>query len=150
MNAIKNGEMIGVTSLECSRFLFTLHDAAKAVISALHYMSGGEVFVPKLKSYRMTSVLEALKKCLDVKDISYDVIGLRPGEKIHEDMLSELELERTFEVNGKLLAILPQYSNRAHFGTIPYKGALLNSDLCASKDNEELAKLIIRGVEESK
>ena len=54
-------------------------------------MKGGEVFVPKLKSYKITDVVKALGR----KD--FKVIGIRPGEKIHEELITSQEQHRTIE-----------------------------------------------------
>ena len=143
---IEAGDKIKVTSLECSRFLFTLNDAVEAVLSALHLSQGGEVFVPKINSYDMRSIIEAMKIICKVEDIQFEVVGMRPGEKIHEDMLSKTELSFTREVDGDLLAILPQYSNKLYNYDKKYNGKEFNSSLHLDSDYRKLSGIITAGL----
>ena len=147
MDEVRNHQKIPVTSLECSRFLFTLSDAVEAVLDSLESAQGGEVFVPKINSYSLGTVLESMKKLMEVDDIQAIITGMRPGEKIHEDMLATTELPFTYEVNDKLLVILPQYTNKNHNYDKKYNGLEFNSALHLSDDVSVLANLIKRGCE---
>ena len=83
MNLINSGKSINVTSLEMTRFMFTLNDAVTAVLEGIDNSSGGEVFVPKIDSFDMRTILLAIENLVG-KKINYNVTGLRPGEKLHE------------------------------------------------------------------
>jgi len=144
----ENGE-ITVTSKECSRFLFTLEDAVDTVLSALKYAEGGEVFIPKIKSFSMNTIIDAVKEMTGKEDIVIKNIGMRPGEKLHEDMLSKTELPFTKEINTKLLAVLPQYTNKVHSHEKRYIGQEFNSSLHLNNDIDDLVSLIIRGLEDA-
>ena len=144
----ENGE-ITVTSKECSRFLFTLEDAVDTVLSALKHAEGGEVFIPKIKSFSMNTIIDAVKKMTGKEDIIIKNIGMRPGEKLHEDMLSKTELPFTKEINNKLPAVLPQYTNKVHSHERHYLGQEFNSSLHLNNNTDDLVSLIIRGLEDA-
>ena len=149
LELISENKKIKVTSLECTRFLFTLTDAVETVLDSLHYAEGGEVFIPKINSFEMGTIIESIKQMNKVKQIEYEVIGLRPGEKIHEDMLSETELPFAKQLSDRLLCILPQYTNKEHTHQKRYLGKKFNSALHVSEDISLLASLIKRGLEDS-
>ena len=96
MDWIKEGKTIKVTSSEMTRFLFTLGDAVDAVLGALDNAKGGEVFEPQIDSYTLPTCIKALEEITN-KKANTVVVGLRPGEKLHEDMISEIEFQRTEE-----------------------------------------------------
>ena len=93
----------------------------------------------------MKTTIEALKLVAG-SNVSYEISGMRPGEKFHEDILADTELEFTREVNGKLLVVLPQYTNRTHSYIHKYAGGKLNSALGVSSDSNSLASLIAEGL----
>ena len=74
------------------------------VLWALENTLGGEVFVPKIPSYRITDVAKAIGP-----DCEYPVVGVRPGEKIHEEMITESDSLNTVDL-GEYFAILPTSS----------------------------------------
>tara|TARA_R110002124_G_scaffold89937_9_gene229801 strand:+ start:10803 stop:11771 length:969 start_codon:yes stop_codon:yes gene_type:complete len=138
---------ITVTSKECSRFLFTLDDAVETVLNALKATEGGEVFIPKIKSFSMDTIIGAVKKMTGEQEFAVKNIGMRPGEKLHEDMLSKTELPFTRQVSNKLLAVLPQYTNKSHTHNKKYIGKEFNSSLHLSENIDDLVSLILRGLE---
>ena len=148
MDLLQQGSPIKVTSMECSRFLFTLSDAVETVLSALEHAQGGEVFIPKIKSYSMQTVISAVQKICNLEQINYTVTGMRPGEKVHEDMLAETELPFTYEVDDKLMVVLPQYTNKSHTHKQKYEGVHFNSSLHLNDNINHLAVLINRGLGE--
>lgn len=150
LDLLSKNENVKVTSLEMSRFLFTIQDAVDTVLGAVYNSEGGEVFIPEISSYDMTTILKALKE-IHGKDFSYDMMGLRPGEKLHEDMLAETELPFTYKVDGiNLLCVRPQYTKRKHNNKWnKYNGPHFNSALHMSDNVKELVKLIDRGNQES-
>lgn len=146
MDMINNGNRIKVTDTQMTRFLFTLDDAVDTVLNALYNSVGGEVFVPKINSYTILDVVNALS-AITSKDVNYDVVGIRPGEKLHEDMLSITELPFTYTVpNINLLQIRPQYTNKSYQDWLKYDGVEFNSSLYLSNDLNELIDLIQKGI----
>jgi UDP-N-acetylglucosamine 4,6-dehydratase len=81
-----------VTDLEMTRFTLTIQDAISFVLNSAGMMIGGEIFVPKLPSYSIRQLVKLLGR-----DCQLDLIGLRPGEKIHELMVSQDESHLTID-----------------------------------------------------
>lgn len=149
LNCIKNNSSIKVTSMECTRFLFTLSDAVSTVLNSINHSVGGEVFIPKISSFKMESVLEALKRLTSSNSIDYKITGMRPGEKFHEDMLGVLELPFSYLVPDiDLIQVRPQYTNKSYQDFPIYSGEVLNSSLYVEEDVGKLLNLIKRGIDE--
>lgn len=146
IDMINNNQILKVTSEDMTRFLFTLDDAVDTVLGALENAIGGEVFVPQINSYTLPTCIRALGKMLD-KEPKTELMGLRPGEKLHEDMLAKTELDFTYQVPGiNLLQIRPQYTNKQHQPFKKYDGPEFNSALWVKEDTNELIKLIEKGL----
>ena len=101
INKKKEG-ILPITDPEMTRFNITLQGGVDMVIHALFHAWGGEIFVPKIPSYRITDVAEAIApKC------KQEVVGIRPGEKIHEELITSSDSFTTYDL-GKYFVILPQ------------------------------------------
>ncbi|HPE68630.1 MAG TPA: UDP-N-acetylglucosamine 4,6-dehydratase (inverting) [Thermotogota bacterium] len=99
-----------VTHEEMTRFWITIEQGVQLVITALEESVGGEIFVPKIPSMKLTDLARALKE-----DIRVKFIGIRPGEKIHETLISEDEGREVLllQKNGQsVFVILPQFDVR--------------------------------------
>ena len=83
------------------RFNISLDGGVDMVLYALENAWGGEIFVPKIPSYRIMDVAKAI-----APEIEHRVIGIRPGEKIHEEMITPSDSFNTYDM-GKYYAILP-------------------------------------------
>tara|TARA_R100000231_G_scaffold108646_1_gene80430 strand:+ start:2628 stop:3608 length:981 start_codon:yes stop_codon:yes gene_type:complete len=143
---IKKEKVLDLTSNEMTRFLFTLEDAVDVVLNSIENSLGGEVFVPQINSYTLPTCVKALEKLLD-KKCETSVVGLRPGEKLHEDMLCETELPFTYEVDDtNLLQIRPQYSKKSYQNFTKYEGDHFNSKLWVKDNIDELLTLIKKGI----
>ncbi|WPP53306.1 UDP-N-acetylglucosamine 4,6-dehydratase (inverting) [Catalinimonas niigatensis] len=94
--------VLPITHNEMTRFNITLQEGVNMVLWALEHMMGGEIFVPKIPSYRITELAEAIAPECEQK-----VVGIRAGEKIHEEMITEADSLTTYDL-GKYYAILPQ------------------------------------------
>ena len=149
MEWIENDKEIKLTSESMTRFLFTLDDAVEAVLGALKNAKGGEVFVPQIDSYTLPTCIKALE-LLTQKKGKTKLVGLRAGEKLHEDMLAKTELDFTFEVpDQNLLQIRPQYTKKDYQNWRKYEGPEFNSALWVKDNIQELAELIKKGIKES-
>lgn len=99
--------ILPITDTAMTRFNISLQDGVQMVLWALEHSKGGEIFVPKIPSYRITDLAKAIdSKC------EYSIVGIRPGEKIHEEMITASDSFNTVDL-GKYYAILPsdeQYS----------------------------------------
>ena len=135
--------------MECTRFLFTLTDAVETVLNSLINSQGGEVFIPKINSFKMGNVIKAVQQLLSLETIDYEVTGMRPGEKFHEDMLSKTELDFTYEISEKLLTVLPQYTNKSHTFKKKYTGLEFNSSLHNNDNVDDLVKIIKKGLNDA-
>ena len=149
MDLISQGKKIQVTSMECTRFLFTLNDAVDTVLDSLYFAQGGEVFIPKINSFKMGNVIEAIKRISELDSIEYDMVGMRPGEKFHEDMLCKTELEFTMQPSDKLLCVLPQYTHKKHKYDKKYDGVEFNSSLHNNDNVDDLVHLIQSGLKDA-
>jgi UDP-N-acetylglucosamine 4,6-dehydratase len=96
--------VIPVTHRDMTRFNITLQDAVDLVLYALEHHLGGEVFVPRIPSYRIMDVAKAV-----APDCRVQIVGIRPGEKLHEEMITETDSLSTIAL-GKYYAILPSVS----------------------------------------
>jgi UDP-glucose 4-epimerase len=101
---IKNGGPITITTPDMTRFLLSLDRAVNTVFDALREGGPGETYIPVLPSALVTDIAEALIGDLEI-DIEW--MGIRPGEKIHEILVSEEEAPRTFHRDDANLVILP-------------------------------------------
>jgi UDP-N-acetylglucosamine 4,6-dehydratase (inverting) len=115
----KESGILPITDPNMTRFNISLADGVKMVLHALEHAWGGELFVPKIPSYRITEIAQAIGP-----DCAHPVIGIRPGEKIHEEMITSSDSFTTYDL-GKYYVILPQTPNWkladyiAHFGATP-------------------------------
>lgn len=87
--------VIPVTDKRMTRFSITVKEAVDFVITTLGRMRGGEIFVPKIPSYRITDLAEAI-----APDATLEVVGLRPGEKLHEQLIAAGDAPLTIEFSN--------------------------------------------------
>ncbi len=97
--------IIPITDPNMTRFNISLDDGVEMVLHALEHAWGGELFVPKIPSYRITDVAEAI-----APDCEHKITGIRPGEKIHEEMITASDSFSTYDL-GKYYVILPLAGN---------------------------------------
>jgi len=90
----KSGK-VTITDPRMTRFWITLDQGVKFVVRCLEEMHGGEIFVPKIPSMRMMDIAETIAAGCEI-----GTIGIRPGEKLHEVLVSEDEARNTVEVEG--------------------------------------------------
>ena len=101
LNKKKDG-VLPITSPEMTRFNISLDGGVDMVMHALEHAWGGELFVPKIPSYRILDVAKAIDPECDL-----EIVGIRPGEKIHEEMITSSDSYTTYDL-GKYYVILPQ------------------------------------------
>lgn len=97
----KKTGVLPITDPEMTRFNISLQEGVDMVLWALENAKGGEIFVPKIPSYRIIDVAEAIGP-----ECEHPVIGIRPGEKIHEEMITTSDSFSTADL-GAYYAILP-------------------------------------------
>lgn len=103
MKKREDGEL-PITHMEMTRFNISLEDGVAVVMYAIENAIGGEIFVPKIPSYKIVDVAKAIGPSCTLTDV-----GIRPGEKLHEEMITETDSLSTIDI-GKYYAILPSVS----------------------------------------
>ncbi|NQD64943.1 polysaccharide biosynthesis protein [Bacillus haikouensis] len=113
-HGIKNKQRIGITDKKMTRFFLTIKDAIKLLFKATYESHGGEIFVMKMPTCKILDLAQVL---IDVyspdKEVIVEEAGIRPGEKLHELLLTEFESHNTIVYDNEYFVILP---------TIPIKG----------------------------
>ncbi|MFZ1815045.1 MAG: UDP-N-acetylglucosamine 4,6-dehydratase (inverting) [Rhizobiaceae bacterium] len=126
---MKPGGTLPITDPEMTRFNITLDQAVDMVMWSIESATGGEIIVPKIPSYRILDLAEAIGP-----DCAKPVVGIRPGEKIHEEMIVPADSFNTVDL-GSYYAILPSTNDspaadrflKAHAGTSVAPGFHYNS-----------------------
>ena len=109
LNLLNEGaEELPVTDERMTRFWITLEQSVELVFKAAKDCVGGEIFIPKIPSMKIMDLVKAL--CPDCK---HRVVGIRPGEKLHESLISEDEARTTVDAGGNYI-ILPQFKFESH------------------------------------
>lgn len=101
---ITKSDYFPVTDKEMTRFWITKNHAVNFVLESFNRMHGGEIFVPKLKSFKIIDLCKALDLKKKIK-----FIGIKPGEKIHESLAAPEELSNTIEFKD-FYSVIPSYS----------------------------------------
>jgi UDP-N-acetylglucosamine 4,6-dehydratase (inverting) len=97
----KESGVLPITDERMTRFNITLQNGVDFVLKCLDKMWGGELFVPKIPSYKILDVAKAI-----APDCKYEIVGIRPGEKLHEEMITETDALNSVEFE-KYFVILP-------------------------------------------
>lgn len=100
----KDGKL-PITDASMTRFNISLQGGVDMVMHAMEHAWGGEIFIPKIPSYRITDVATAV-----APDCEQIIVGIRPGEKIHEEMITSSDSFYTYDL-GKYYTILPSVPN---------------------------------------
>jgi len=100
MERRKNG-VLPITDPRMTRFNISLQEGVEMVLWSIDHALGGEILVPKIPSYRITDLAQAI-----APECRTEVVGIRPGEKIHEEMITASDSPNTVDL-GRYYAILP-------------------------------------------
>ncbi len=106
---IDEGKPLTVTDPKMTRYLLTLKESVELVLMALQEGVGGEVFTKKMPAHTISDLVDVMLEDIPKNKRKVQEIGIRPGEKIHEALVSEVEAARTVEM-GEYYVILPQVS----------------------------------------
>lgn len=109
MNKAKNGNVLPITHKDMTRFNISLEEGVEMVLWAIENAIGGELFVPKIPSYKIETVAKAISPNAKLEDI-----GIRPGEKLHEEMITASDSFNTIEFD-KYYAILPSDAKKEKY-----------------------------------
>lgn len=101
----KESNTLPITDPNMTRFNSSQQGAVDMIMHALEFAWGGELFVPKIPSYKIADVAEAIGP-----DCAKPIVGIRPGEKVHEEMITASDAFYTYDL-GKYYTILPAFHN---------------------------------------
>jgi UDP-glucose 4-epimerase len=121
---IRNGGPVTITSTEMTRFLLSLNQAVDVIFAALNQADRGETYIPRVPTAKIVDVATAM---IGNRPVEMVVTGIRPGEKLHEELVSEEEGHRTV-IRGDyyvILPMLPELSSAAATG--PFLGRAYSS-----------------------
>ncbi|PQZ59099.1 MULTISPECIES: UDP-N-acetylglucosamine 4,6-dehydratase (inverting) [unclassified Microbacterium] len=141
------GEPLPITDLRCTRFFISLPQAVEMVVETFDFMQGGELLVPNIPSMKVTDLAHAVVPGAELVDV-----GLRPGEKLHEEMISPEEGRRAVTIqDGKYFIIQPDIASWGYqtpAGSTPVEEGFAfrsdKNDLWYSR--EEIAEIIRAGL----
>jgi UDP-glucose 4-epimerase len=122
---IRSGGPVTITDPRMTRFLLSLDDAVDIILAAVAEARRGETYIPRVPAAKVTDIAAAL---IEGRPIKTTVTGIRPGEKLHELLVSEEESHRTTQRNGYyvIAPILPELQDRSLAGPFlerPYSSA---------------------------
>jgi len=120
----KNEGVLPITDPKMTRFNISLEEGVEMVLYAVENAIGGEIFVPKIPSYKILDVAEAV-----APGIRTSVVGIRPGEKLHEEMITSSDSLNTMDL-GEYYAILPQVNSPAHDYYTKQGGKMVEPGFC--------------------
>ncbi|HEY0828107.1 MAG TPA: polysaccharide biosynthesis protein, partial [Bacilli bacterium] len=107
MKQIKEKGQVGLTDKQMTRFFLTLQEAIGLVFKVCGDSLGGEIFVMTMPTCRIIDLAQVLAEALGKKEVDIIELGVRPGEKIHEILLTDFESESTVIYDEQYLVILP-------------------------------------------
>jgi UDP-N-acetylglucosamine 4,6-dehydratase (inverting) len=139
--------VLPITHMDMTRFNISLEEGVEMVLWAIENALGGEIFVPKIPSYKIETVAKAIAPNAKLVDV-----GIRPGEKLHEEMITTSDSMNTIDI-GKYYAIIPAGAKKEkylkHFGGKPVPEGFNYSSGKNDKwvTVEEMRKLIVKYVD---
>jgi UDP-N-acetylglucosamine 4,6-dehydratase/5-epimerase len=124
-NNVRHTGVVPITDARMTRFWITLEQGVQFVISSLERMQGGEIFVPKIPSMNIMDLAEAI-----APECETQIVGIRPGEKLHEIMVSEDDARLTVEFQDRYVILTENAEAYAakHQGQICEEGFSYSSD----------------------
>ncbi len=129
------GQPLPITDLRMTRFWISIEQAVQFVMDSLEIMNGGELYVPRIPSMRIVDLASAVAPAAKLEEV-----GMRPGEKLHEEMISADDSRRTFLVGDRYVVtpVVAEWGYEAPQGTPMAEGVAYQSqtnDLWMSKED---------------
>jgi UDP-N-acetylglucosamine 4,6-dehydratase len=128
-NLARKGEPLPLTDLRMTRFWISIKDAVEFVMESFELMEGGELYVPRIPSMKLIDLAYAIDQNSIIKKI-----GIRPGEKLHEEMISADDSRRTLLMNDRFV-VMPLV---AEWGYTPPDGTLMEEGKAYRSDTNDL------------
>ncbi len=131
----KKNKVLTITNQEMTRFSIELEECYEMVMWTLKNTLGGEIVIPKLKSYKVTDLAKAVDQNCKIK-----IIGMRPSEKIHEELIKEKEIEILLSLKKYYIIITKPILKLYKKSNLKFK--IINSINYNSKDNKSYLNII--------
>lgn len=129
----KNNNKVYITDERMTRFWINLEQAFNLVLFALEHMQGGEIFVPKIPSMKIVDLFQAL-----APKAEKEITGIRPGEKMHEVLVTKEETKHTVELDKYFVILSESYNKEEHFKKfLDMNGKMAANDGFFSDTNKE-------------
>ena len=129
--SLKDKGILPITDERMTRFMISLDQGVELVWYAFDDMCGGEIYVKKIPSIKITDIAKAI-----VPEAKYEIIGIRPGEKMHEQMIGKDDNYSTYEYSS-YYKILPQINNWAKDSSRIKDGIKVSEDFIYSSDSNQ-------------
>jgi UDP-N-acetylglucosamine 4,6-dehydratase/5-epimerase len=135
---------VPLTSKEMTRFFLTVSEAIDLLLQASELADGGETFVMKMKACRIVDLIKVLEERYATKEININEIGIRPGEKLHEVLVSNFESQNTFKFDEQYYVILPSHASEhlkkkyGHLPKVAFNRYQSNDELMSYSEIEEI------------
>jgi UDP-N-acetylglucosamine 4,6-dehydratase len=129
-NLAAEGKPLPITDIRMTRFWISIEDAVKFVLDSFELMQGGELYVPRIPSMKIIDLAKAVSP-----DSAIVEIGIRPGEKLHEEMISAEDSRRTIKVSSNRFLVLPVV---AEWSFKPPKGEVMSERTAYASDTNDL------------
>jgi UDP-N-acetylglucosamine 4,6-dehydratase len=124
-----NTGVIPITDIEMTRFWLTIEDGVDFVLKSIERMQGGEIFVPKIPSFKVVDVAKVVAPAAKT-----EIIGIRPGEKLHEVMITEDDSFYTLEFDDYYAILSPELMKSDYYNK---NGKKVNAGFRFSSDNNK-------------
>jgi FlaA1/EpsC-like NDP-sugar epimerase len=143
---------ISITDPNVTRFILEIPDAVRLVIKATKYTSGGDIFILKMKAFRLGNLLDVIldkiipRLGISRSDLRIETIGLTCGEKIHEDLINYVEFNRVYEYNDMYLILknIGSINNYTNIKKIDLRN--YSSDTVEEISESELERIVLNHI----
>ena len=139
INQIKNNEKITITNSNMTRFSISIDEALDFILKATEIGKGSEIFVPKLRAYSLMDVKDALFDLLGKTD--EQIVGIRPGEKLHEILINNEEMNYCWEYQEMYMIVDPSLRRFISLvNELPEKKKIENMKVYSSNNVQKIPK----------
>ena len=134
-NKQKENGLLTITHKEMTRFNISLEDAVKMVFWSIENLVGGEILVPKIPSYNIMDIAKVI-----APRAMYKILGIRPGEKIHEELITKTDSEDAYDL-GHYYAIVPHPYSIKFLKKFPSAKKVKHGFYYSSDNNPQFLKI---------
>jgi FlaA1/EpsC-like NDP-sugar epimerase len=145
---IHEKQKVGITDLNMTRFFITVQDAVKLVFKATFDSLGGEIFILKMPTCKIIDLAHVLIEASNIENVQIEILGIRPGEKIHELLLSAYESTMTISYDEEYYVILPSINInglKEHYKKYPPVNLESYNSSTGLINKEEIKEMLIKG-----